>query len=438
MRHVLAAIAALLGGPTATEAASGEHGAPTAVDVIRYDVRLRPYLPGRVISGETAITFRNLQEGAREVAFSANALTVDAASVAGRPVRAALRDGAWVFAFPERIARGRTGVLRVTYHGTPKRGVIFGPKSMHASYWACDWMFCAQDRPGDKAGFDLALELPPGMASAGPGLKVAERALPGGDRLHLWRERRPYSAYLYGFSAGQFAQGSDRAGGVTLDYLSDAASSAELPNLFAPTADMLRWFEAKAGVPFPHARYVQVLTAGSAAQELVSHSLIGRTFLDPILETPEEDWVIAHELAHQWWGNLVTCESFSEFWLNEGVTTFMVAAWKEQRWGRAAYDREITIARNGRKRAADAGYDKPLSWAGEYPSLGVRRAVQYSKGALFMDALRTELGDAVFWAGLKRYTRTHAGGVVTSRDFQQAFEAEAGRSLQPLFDAWVY
>ncbi len=430
----LGAFPALLLGATA-------HAQPSPapdVDVIHYEVRLRPDFPGRSVSGETEITFRATRDGLREVAFSANALTVDSASVAGRPVQTELRDGARVFYLPQPSARGREWVLKASYRGAPKRGVVFQPGSMHASYWACDWMICAQDPPGDKATFHLALELPPGMTSVGPGRKAAERTLPSGDRLHVWRETRPYSAYLFGFSAGHFAQATARAGRVELAYLSDAASSSELPALFAPTGQMLRWFEDKAGVPFPHARYAQVLTAGSAAQELVSHSLIGRTFLDPILVTPQEDWVIAHELAHQWWGNLVTCVSLSEFWLNEGVTTFMVAAWKEHRWGRSAYDREMQIARNARKRAADAGFDKPLSWPGEYPSLGVRRAIQYSKGALFMDALRTELGDPVFWAGLKRFTRGHAGGVVNSRDLQRAFEAEAGRSLQPLFDMWVY
>jgi aminopeptidase N len=426
----LGALSALLLGANAHAQPS-----PADVDVIHYEVRLRPDFPGRSVRGETEITFRTTRDVQREVAFSANALTIDSASVAGRPE---LRDGAWVFHLPRPPARGGSVVLRASYHGVPRRGVVFQPGSMHASYWACDWMICAQDRPGDKATVQLALELPPGMASVGPGTKAPERALPSGDRLHVWRETRPYSAYLFGFSAGHFAQATARAGRVGLAYLSDAASASELPALFAPTGRMLGWFEEKAGVPFPHARYTQVLTAGSAAQELVSHSLIGRTFLDPILETPQEDWVIAHELAHQWWGNLVTCESLSEFWLNEGVATFMVAAWKEHRWGRSAYDREMQIARNGRKRAADAGFDRPLSWPGEYPSLAVRRGVQYSKGALFMDALRTELGDPVFWAGLRRFTRGHAGGIANSRDFQRAFEAEAGRTLQPLFDLWVY
>jgi aminopeptidase N len=437
MRAVLLAAAFALAGPAAAE----PDAAPTpgaGMDVLHYQVKLRPYLLGRSLSGETEITVRSTTEPLRELVFSGNALSMDFATVDGRPVSAELRDRGWVIALPRPLARGRTAVLRASYHGVPRRGMTFQPRSVHASYFACDWMLCLQDSPGDKASFGLELELPPGMTSVGPGRLTANQPLAAGGRRHVWRETRPYSPYLFGFSAGDFARTSVRADPVELVHLSDAASAEELRPLFAPTADMLRWFEAKAGVPFPHRSYTQVLTSGSAAQELVSHALIGRAYLDPILKTPQEDWIIAHELAHQWWGNLVTCERWSEFWLNEGVTTFMVAAWKEHRWGRAAYDREMEIARRGRERAAAAGFDKPLAWAGEYPSLGARRAIQYGKGALFMDALRTELGDAVFWAGLKRFTRTHAGGVVVSRDFERAFEAEAGRSLQPLFDTWVY
>jgi aminopeptidase N len=408
------------------------------MDVLRYQVRLRPYFLGRSVSGETKITILSLEDGLRELTFTANALSVHAATVNGHPVRAEKRAGAWAFTLPRPVDRGRTVLLKASFHGVPARGVTFQPRSMHTSYFACDWMLCLQDRPGDKARLDLSLELPASMISVASGEQTARRALPSGDHLHVWRQQRPYSAFLFGFSAGDFSRASENAGSVELAYLSDAAAETELKPIFAPTAAMLRWFQDKAGVPFPHRRYTQVLVAGAAAQEASSYALIGRRMLDPILAKPDEDWVIAHELAHQWWGALVTCESWSEFWLNEGVTTFMVAAWKEQRWGRAAYEREMDIARRARERAAAAGFDKPLSWAGEYPSLPIRRAVQYSKGALFMDALRRELGEPVFWAGLKRFTRAHAGGVVDSRDFQRAFEAESGRSLQPLFDAWVY
>jgi aminopeptidase N len=227
-------------------------------------------------------------------------------------------------------------------------------------------------------------------------------------------------------------------GGVRLSYLGEGASASMLEAVFAPTPAMVAFFEGKAGLPLPGGRYTQLLTPGAEAQEVAGFSLIGRKVIEPMLADPQEDWAIAHELAHQWWGNPVTCRDLSEFWLNEGVTTFMVAAWKEHRWGRPAYERELELARRRFATAEKAGFDVPLAFAGAYPSLGVRRAVQYYKGALFLDALRTEMGDRAFWDGLRRYTREHAGGVVDSRDLQRAMEQSSRSDLRPLFERWVY
>ena len=94
-----------------------------------------------------------------------------------------------------------------------------------------------------------------------------------------------------------------------------------------------------------------------------------------------------------------------------------------------------------RQRVADAkaaGVDRKLTSRESYPSLPLRRAIQYSKGALFMDRLRSELGDDLFWRGFKKYTRGHFGKTVTSRDLQRAFEETGRRSLTPLFEEWVY
>jgi hypothetical protein len=116
----------------------------------------------------------------------------------------------------------------------------------------------------------------------------------------------------------------------------------------------------------------------------------------------------------------------------------MVAAYKEQRWGRAAYDHELELARGRRQAAAAVQMDVPLAFPGQYPSLRIKRAITYSKAALFLDRLRSTMGDQAFWRGLKSYTRRHAGGVATSQDFQRAFAAETKKDLSPLFDQWVY
>jgi aminopeptidase N len=201
---------------------------------------------------------------------------------------------------------------------------------------------------------------------------------------------------------------------------------------------MLAFLQEKAGVAMPHGAYRQLLIPGSEAQELTSFSVLGTDELAPMQDNPQEDWAIVHEMAHQWWGNLLTCKSWPEFWLNEGITSFMVAAYKEQRWGHDAYAHELALLQQRYQVAIDAGYDKPLSYGGAYPSLKIRRAIQYAKGALFMDALRTELGDKVFWAGLRRYTQAHAGGSVASADLQAAMEQACGHKLGVTFGKWVY
>ena len=208
--------------------------------------------------------------------------------------------------------------------------------------------------------------------------------------------------------------------------------------MFADTRRMLEFFEQKSGVHYDEVAYTQVLVDGDEAQEAARHSIIGADEIEPILKDPKEDWVIAHELAHQWWGNSLTCADWSELWLNEGVTVFMVAAYKEQRWGREAYDRELALANQRWAKAKEQGFDVPLSWQGEYPSLKLKRAMAYAKAVVFLDKLRTDLGEKTFWQAIKTYTRAHKNGVVTARDLQTAFESVAGKTLSPIFNEWVY
>ena len=414
------------------------------IDVLHYALTVTPDFDRRSISGESQVSFRSQRDALAEVRFSANSLTVDRAAMRGEPVRVSRASEEIVMTLPRPLARGQTATLTIAFHGVPARGLVFGAKSVYTSYFTCDWMFCVQDRPGDKATIDLTVVVPKGMTSVGVGARgsVAAAAAgpgePGDFEAHTSRETRPYSSYVYGFAAGDFHVVSERQANAELVYLSETALPERLRALFASTGEMVRFFEEKAGVRLPHGRYVQVHAPGTAAQEADAFSVIGDDMVSPILDNPQEDWVIAHELAHQWWGNLVTCADWNEFWLNEGITTFMVAAWKEHRWGRASYEREMELARQRVEAAAKAGTSVPLTSPGPFPSLSARRAIAYSKGALFMDRLRRELGEEKFWAALRSFTRTYAGTTVVSRDFQRAFERTSGRDLGALFNEWVY
>ncbi len=320
------------------------------------------------MTGAATIRLRSLRDGLDSLAFTANALAIDGAEVDGRPVRTEVVDGRRVFHLSRPLAAGRAARLSVRYHGAPARGLSFGTGVAWTAYFTCDWMVCEQDDPGDKATLDLALALPRGMTAFASGRLVSRTPLPGGLERQLWRERRPYPAYLFGFAAGPY-QRAELAGphGTRLVLLGERARPQRLKALFADTGRMVAFFEDKAGVALPGGRYGQVLIDGDEAQEASDFSVIGTDELDPILADPHEDWAVAHELAHQWWGNLVTCRAWSDLWLNEGLTVFMVAAWKEQRWGRADYDREMRIARQRWDRAKAANFDVPLAYAGDYP-----------------------------------------------------------------------
>jgi aminopeptidase N len=406
--------------------------------VERYAVALRPDLATASLSGTETVMVRSTSAALTRLSFSPNALRISGATVNGSPVEVSSTGEAIIFALPHALGKGGTATLRFRIGGRAARGVVSVPGGLYTSYFACDWMVCLQDSPGDKAHLDLDLFLPAGLQSAGVGRAAPPASLPGGLVLHRWRSVRPYSPYLYAFAAGPFSRGSSRTAGGDLVYLDATGAKADAARLFAQAPAIAAFFASKAGMALPDHRYVQILVPGDEAQESAGFSLIGKGDLDREQGNPSAAWIIAHEMAHLWWGNLVTCATWQDFWLNEGIATFMVAAWKEHSLGEAAYREELALARRRLDRVRTIGFDKPLAWAGQYPSLGARRAVQYSKGAVFLAALRETIGDVAFWKGLRDFTRRHAGGTVTSADFQASMEAASKRDLSPIFREWVY
>ena len=405
----------------------------TGFSVDRYKVKLAVDFAGKSVRGTEEIRLHGTADGLRAAVFSGNALAVDEVTMDGQPVSVSTERKALSFALPQTLAAGQKATLRMSFHGMPREGVVFSATSMYTSYSACDWMVCLEDAPGDKAAFELQLQVPTGMTSLAVGKLVKRRRGADGGELDVWRTERPYSAYLYDFAIGKFNTAVARQDGATLRYVSDLEGEPELLKDFAETPAMVRFLAEKAGMGLPAKGYTQLLVAGDEAQEAATYSILGKQSLDPA-----NDWAIVHEMAHQWWGNLVTCATWKDFWLNESMAVFMTAAWKEHKLGPTGYQQELELARGRVAKVQKAGWDKPLAYRGEYPDIRVRRTIQYSKGALFLDHLRTELGDATFWAGIRLYTRQGAGGTVTSADFQRAMEKASGRDLSAEFAEWVF
>ena len=378
-----------------------------------YELALRPDYSAQLLEGHARIRLKTDGDSSRIVEIASPNLQIAHVTLDGQAVPFEKTATGW------RIAPSAAPTwLELDYRAPAAEGLVFGEQHVYTAFHTCQWMPCVGPDLG-RATVAITLDLPAGQRSVASGGALA------------------YPLYTLGFAAGEFSEAID-PNDARLRYLGVTDDATALRAKFKDSTRVLAFLEDKAGMPLPPAVYTQVLVPGGAAQEVSNFSVIGTRMLDGIVDDPQDDWVIVHEMAHQWWGNLVTCASWSEFWLNEGVVVFMTAAWNQHRWGEAGYRREIDGARERWQRAKAAGFDKPLTWSGGYPNLRTRRDIQYGKGAVFMHTLREELGERAFWDGLRRYTRDNAGRGVRSADLQTAMERSAGRSLQSLFDRWVY
>src|SRR3954463_16169477 len=154
-----------------------------------------------------------------------------------------------------------------------------------------------------------------------------------------------------------------------------------------------------------------------------------------------------HELSHQWFGWLVPCADFADFWLNEGFATFLVGAFKEAKWGTTAYERELENWRQRSAKVHAEGRDAPVSlssFANGAPVTAPKetelqpRGVTYFRGALVLHRPRGDLGEEPFWRGIRRYVESRAAKGARTEDLRASMEAASGRDLREFFRRWVY
>jgi aminopeptidase N len=427
--------AAVLSMPRAhvTAAVSG-----LPIDVVHYDARVEPDLAAKTIQGTVAISFVARGERRDWVELDRGDLTIDSVRDRGMPQEFAPRDRRVRIQLSRPAQPGETRTIDIVYHGAPRNGLRFFPErgQIYTVFATSQWLVCV-DAPEDKATLRLRVILPTDVRAVGNGRLVARSRTPTGKAVLTWRNDEPAPTYTFGFAAGRFTEANEPPGRVGLRYLADGFSESELRRIFHDTSDMLRFFEDRAGVPYPEATYTQVLTVEGSYQEMSGFAVMPEAYGRALLADDHANSLAAHELAHQWWGNQVTCRDFTHFWLNEGFATFMAAAYREHRFGRQVYLDDINAARTRYDKVREAGKDRPLVFPNWDRPTADDRTLVYQKGALVLHELRETLGDRVFWDGIRRYTRANAGRSVTAEDFQKAMEQSAGRSLAEFFATWV-
>src|SRR5262245_28646989 len=342
MRRWPAVLMIAMGVACATDASATERG----LDVLHYAATVEPDIVARTLTGRVTIRVRVLAEGTTSVRFDRGELAIDSLREGGATLDFELQPRRLRVRLRGLAKAGEMRTIEIEYHGAPRFGLQFVPErsQVYTIFSTSQWLVCI-DAPEDQATLELGVVLPAGRRAVGSGRLVAERPRLAATVLHEWRQDQPMPSYTFGFAAGKFVEATAKRKGVAFRYLGELLSSGDLARVFQDTPDMIDFFADHAGVPYPGPSYTQVLVANTIGQEANGFALLSDPYGQGVLDDPTRISLSAHEVAHQWWGNGVTCREWTHFWLNEGFATFMAAAYNEHRFGRDAYLRDMEAAR---------------------------------------------------------------------------------------------
>ena len=370
------------------------------------------------------------------------AMTVDSVtSAGGRPGFAHTGDRLAVWR-RQGWRRGDRLEITIWYGGHPEGGLVFKTHagllaiaSYGLPYNARRWWPC-KDTPADKAeeGAELVIAVPRGLVVASNGRLVRHVTGRRGTELYEWTESYPIYPDAISIAVANYQTlvrfyHDSAADSMPITFYVYPEDRAKAERDFAGLVDMLESHVATFGpYPFRREKYGIAEFPIPSFREHQTLPSYGAPFLTG---DRRNDWILAHELAHQWFGNLLTVANWSHIWLNEGFATYAFALWQERRGGDSAY------------RAAMHGLYQPDFEGSLYvpDSMDVSHffgPTTFSKGAWVLHMLRHVMGDSSFFHALRAYVREFSYRTVVTDDFQRVCEREYGRPLGWFFKEWVY
>jgi len=345
-------------------------------------------------------------------------------------------------ALPDPPAPGAVHTVIISWSGTPPRhGPLFagllsrqqpdGPSVGNVSqpYSTHSWLPC-KDHPADKSTLAMTVTAPDTLTVAATGRLLDTEDLDGGRRRWRFATDHPVAPYLIGLLASPFVTWHEDCGGLPLEYHAFAAHAVDADSAYAATCEMVVLFEGLFGpYPFRDEKYAQAEFVWGGAMENQTVSAMGQATL--LLPTRGARLVVAHELAHHWFGNSLTPRTWRDIWLNEGFARYCEMLWVEHTEGRAAYLAEMARLRPDDHFVGDGllGDPDPV-----LPNLLV-----YDKGAWVLHMLRRWLGDAPFLAAIGAYARDpDLAYALTDREaFAAVIARETGRDAAAFLAPWL-
>jgi aminopeptidase N len=341
--------------------------------------------------------------------------------------------------------------VNIEYKAVPKLGCFFvQPDSVYPEKHFQAWTQGEQmhnqhwvplyDYPNDKSTFECILTVDTPYVAISNGALIEVKRSKGRRTFH-WSESAPMVSYLISFVVGNYKEIKDHSSDTPVSYwVYPEHDRDDAIRSFGFTPEMLTVFNEYIGFPYPYEKYDQIIIEdfmwGGMENITLSHMSDRTMHTESVRPNHSSEWLVAHEVAHQWYGNLLTTRNWANIWLNEGITSFMEHIWAEHKYGFSEKEYYRYQEVRGVK-YADVD-KKPMVFFHYEDSNDLFDSNVYAKGAVVMNMLRNILGEKPFQKSLQYYTRENAYKNVESHDLKKAFEEITGKNLFWFFDQWMY
>jgi aminopeptidase N len=425
------------------------HTYQPGIDVLDYDITLDLPAEGPMLRGDVVVSARRTDSVHALRLDLVRTLTVREVQVGGRQVRAA-RDGDTIV-IPLDDAAGDSVQVQVRYDGEVRDGLIVRRDSRGRWTWFGDnWPNRARqwlptvDHPSDKATVSWTVRAPSALTVVANGTLLGTRSLTGreaGRSETRWRESHPVPTYVMVIGAGPLAMvqvsGAECTTAASRCVRQEVYVLPEnrdyMPGPFAAAPEIVALFERLVG-PFPYEKlaHLQSETRFGGMENASAIFYAGALFPSHRMS----EGLIAHETAHQWFGDAVTEREWGHLWLSEGFATYFATLWTRASHGDSAWHAELAGIR--RQVLADSVVRlRPVLDTAQTEYLALLNANSYQKGGYVLAMLNRMLGDSAFFAGLRAYYAEHRDGNALSDDLRRALEQSSGRELGQFFDQWL-
>jgi aminopeptidase N len=455
VRWVILALAAVAGVAIASTQlrADEPYARNRDYDLQHSRIALRFDVEQKKVIGDVTHTLAILREGTSKIAFDSVGLTIQNVTVNKAPAKFESTASKLIVTLPAAAQSGEKFDVNIRYEGKPAKGLYFilpdkdypnRPKQIWSQGESEDTRYYlpTYDYPNDRLTTETILTVPASWITVANG-KLVNVAKSGDDlKTWTWRESLPSSTYLITVVAGEFDEVKQAWHGLPVTYYAPKGRGDRLLPNYGRTPAMMELFSKKLGVDYPWEKYAQTMVDDFVAGGMENSSATTNTSSSLrnaklIPEFPgDEDPLISHELAHQWFGDLVTCNDWGNIWLNEGFATFFEMLWSESHYPKeqADYERWTAV----QEWLGDSGlFVKPIV-RHDFDDSSEFDDNAYGKGGLVLYMLRWQIGEDAFYRGLRHYLEVYRGKNVVTADLIKSIEEANHINVQQFFDEWIY